>query len=186
MSTTADVPRRSILISLRCCMRSRLSWFSISSFRALPSFSSVLIPQPILATWPRQAKEANVCLRWMALAAERRSVKMPPFSSRHALDVAATESEFLQSSDGSANQSAPTLPALLRGIAAVARGLQGHSATFQPDGFRDVIGEELFPTRRKVRAWDGTGRVFGLRLDNLLGVYQSLPSLQLATHSNWV
>ena len=32
-------------------MRSRFSWFSISSFRALPSFSSVLIPQPILAVY---------------------------------------------------------------------------------------------------------------------------------------
>jgi hypothetical protein len=44
-----DLPRRSILISLRCAIRSRFNWFSISSFRALPSFSSVLIPQPILA-----------------------------------------------------------------------------------------------------------------------------------------
>lgn len=44
-----DSPKRSILISLRCIILSRFSWFSISSLRALPSFSSVLIPQPILA-----------------------------------------------------------------------------------------------------------------------------------------
>ena len=43
-----DEPSSSILISLRCIRRSFLSWFSISSLRALPSFSSVLMPQPIL------------------------------------------------------------------------------------------------------------------------------------------
>ena len=37
------------MISLRCIILSRLSWFSISSFRCLPSFSSVLIPQPMVA-----------------------------------------------------------------------------------------------------------------------------------------
>lgn len=46
-----DVPSRSILISLRCNILSRLSWFSISSFLSFPSFSSVLIPQPILADY---------------------------------------------------------------------------------------------------------------------------------------
>lgn len=42
------IPRSSILISFLCIILSRLSWFSISSFRAFPSLSSVLIPQPIL------------------------------------------------------------------------------------------------------------------------------------------
>ena len=41
------IPRSSILISFRCCIRSLLSWFSISSFLSFPSLSSVLIPQPI-------------------------------------------------------------------------------------------------------------------------------------------
>lgn len=59
----SDVPRSSILISLRCCIRSLLSWFSISSFRALPSFSSVLIPQPILTV--RQIKKKKIDRRYV-------------------------------------------------------------------------------------------------------------------------
>lgn len=45
------LPSRSILISFFCIILSLLSWFSISSFLAFPSLSSVLIPQPILAAF---------------------------------------------------------------------------------------------------------------------------------------
>lgn len=45
----SPAPRRSILISFRRFMRSRFSWFSISSFRALPSLDSELAPHPIVA-----------------------------------------------------------------------------------------------------------------------------------------
>jgi len=58
-----DLPSNSILISLRCIMRSFFNWFSISSFLALPSFSSVLIPQPIVAGCDGDGRGRRVRLR---------------------------------------------------------------------------------------------------------------------------
>lgn len=53
-------PNSNILISFRWDSLSRFSWLSISSFRCLPSFSSVLIPQPILKqTFASAAKVEN-------------------------------------------------------------------------------------------------------------------------------
>lgn len=54
-----SIPRSSILISFLCIILSRLSWFSISSFRAFPSLSSVLIPQPILPVFRESGGRFN-------------------------------------------------------------------------------------------------------------------------------
>jgi len=42
-------------------MRSFFSWFSISSLRALPSFSSVDMPQPILVAGDRNLGRRTSC-----------------------------------------------------------------------------------------------------------------------------
>ena len=55
-----NLPSRSILISFLCINLSLLSWFSISSFLAFPSLSSVLIPQPILAVY-QTGTRSTVC-----------------------------------------------------------------------------------------------------------------------------
>jgi hypothetical protein len=48
-------------------MRSFLSWLSISSFLALPSFSSVLMPQPIVNGYVME--KADLAMVQMAVAA---------------------------------------------------------------------------------------------------------------------